>query len=196
VRGVNGRFAKVSGGVLDLHPLVRKQPGVRADSTGPAHHPQQDLNTPSAVTKLDVQEVAQLAIKNNNGGQARFADQIRVGGILAGVEMKLEGPGVTGQPLGDAAFPGTVRPHRRHPVGGPPGLLSLPQLLICLPQRPPIRLHDLRHGWATLALQAGVHPKVVQERLGHANIGITLDTYSHVVPGLHEDAAEQVAALF
>jgi integrase len=41
-----------------------------------------------------------------------------------------------------------------------------------------------------------VHPKVVQERLGHANIGITLDTYSHVVAGLHEDAAEQVAALF
>jgi integrase len=61
---------------------------------------------------------------------------------------------------------------------------------------PRIRLHDLRHGWATLALQAGVHPKVVQERLGHANIAITLDTYSHVVAGLHEDAAEQVAALF
>jgi integrase len=61
---------------------------------------------------------------------------------------------------------------------------------------PAIRLHDLRHGWATLALQAGVHPKVVQERLGHANIGITLNTYSHVVAGMHEDAAEQVAALF
>ncbi len=61
---------------------------------------------------------------------------------------------------------------------------------------PAIRLHDLRHGWATLALQAGIHPKVVQERLGHANTGITLDTYSHVVAGLHEDAAEQVAALF
>jgi hypothetical protein len=41
-----------------------------------------------------------------------------------------------------------------------------------------------------------VHPKVVQERLGHANIGITLDTYSHVVAGLHDDAAERVAALF
>jgi integrase len=61
---------------------------------------------------------------------------------------------------------------------------------------PRIRLHDLRHGWATLALQAGIHPKVVQERLGHANIGITLNTYSHVVAGMHEDAAEQVAALF
>jgi integrase len=61
---------------------------------------------------------------------------------------------------------------------------------------PRIRLHDLRHGWATLALQAGIHPKVVQERLGHANIAITLDTYSHVVAGLHENAAEDVAALF
>ncbi|MBA2553751.1 MAG: site-specific integrase [Geodermatophilaceae bacterium] len=49
---------------------------------------------------------------------------------------------------------------------------------------PKIRLHDLRHGWATLALAAGVHPKVVQERLGHASISITLDTYSHVSPAL------------
>ena len=54
----------------------------------------------------------------------------------------------------------------------------------------------MRHGWATLALEKGIHPKVVQERLGHANISITLDMYSHVVAGLHEDAAEQVAALF
>jgi integrase len=61
---------------------------------------------------------------------------------------------------------------------------------------PRIRLHDLRHGWATLALQAGIHPKVVQERLGHANIAITLDTYSHVTAGLHEEAAEDVAAMF
>jgi integrase len=60
---------------------------------------------------------------------------------------------------------------------------------------PKIRLHDLRHGWATMALAAGVHPKVVQERLGHANISITLDTYSHVTAGLHDDAAERVAGL-
>lgn len=61
---------------------------------------------------------------------------------------------------------------------------------------PAIRLHDLRHGWATMALQSGVHPKVVQERLVHANISITLDIYSHVSDGLHDDAAERVAALF
>ena len=60
---------------------------------------------------------------------------------------------------------------------------------------PRIRMHDLRHTWATLALQAGVHPKVVQERLGHANIRITLDTYSHVLPDLQEGAAELVASV-
>ena len=60
---------------------------------------------------------------------------------------------------------------------------------------PKIRLHDLRHTHATLALQAGVHPKVVQERLGHATISITLDVYSHVIPAMHEDAALRVAAL-
>ena len=60
---------------------------------------------------------------------------------------------------------------------------------------PVIRLHDLRHTHATLALQAGVHAKVVQERLGHASIGTTLDTYSHVVPAMQENAATTVAAL-
>jgi integrase len=60
---------------------------------------------------------------------------------------------------------------------------------------PPIRLHDLRHTHATLALQAGIHPKVVSERLGHANISITLDTYSHAIPAMQEDAAAKVAAL-
>jgi integrase len=54
---------------------------------------------------------------------------------------------------------------------------------------PRIRLHDLRHSHATALLTAGVHPKVVQERLGHATISITLDTYSHVIPALGRDAA-------
>ena len=60
---------------------------------------------------------------------------------------------------------------------------------------PPIRLHDLRHTWATLALSTGEHPKVVQERLGHAAIAITLDVYSHVTDGLHGDAASRVAGV-
>jgi integrase len=60
---------------------------------------------------------------------------------------------------------------------------------------PVIRFHDLRHTWATLALQAGVHPKVVQEVLGHSNIAITLGTYSHAIPSMQEQAADTVAAL-
>jgi integrase len=60
---------------------------------------------------------------------------------------------------------------------------------------PRIRLHDLRHTYASLALGAGVHPKVVSERLGHASISITLDTYSHAIPALQEEAAERIAAV-
>ncbi len=59
-----------------------------------------------------------------------------------------------------------------------------------------IRIHDLRHTHATLMLKAGIHPKVVSERLGHANIGITLDIYSHVLPGLQEEAAEKFDRIF
>ena len=55
---------------------------------------------------------------------------------------------------------------------------------------PRLRLHDLRHTAATLMLRAGVHPKVVSERLGHATVGLTLDTYSHVLPDLQRDAAQ------
>ena len=53
-----------------------------------------------------------------------------------------------------------------------------------------IRLHDARHTHASLMLKQGVHPKVVQERLGHATISTTLDLYSHVSPGLQQAAAE------
>jgi integrase len=54
----------------------------------------------------------------------------------------------------------------------------------------PIRLHDARHTHATLMLKQGIHPKIVQERLGHATIEMTLDVYSHVTPGLQEAAAQ------
>lgn len=55
-----------------------------------------------------------------------------------------------------------------------------------------IRFHDLRHTNATLLLEQGVHPKVVQERLGHSDIGVTLDTYSHVTPTMGRDAAKRL----
>jgi integrase len=60
---------------------------------------------------------------------------------------------------------------------------------------PRIRFHDLRHTSASLLLAAGVHPKVVQERLGHSQIAITMDTYSHVMPTLGAEAAGKMDAV-
>jgi integrase len=59
---------------------------------------------------------------------------------------------------------------------------------------PEIRFHDLRHSHATHLLAANVHPKIAQERLGHSNVSITLNTYSHVVPGMQRDAVAKVDA--
>ena len=57
---------------------------------------------------------------------------------------------------------------------------------------PRVRLHDLRHSHATHLLASGVHPKVAQERLGHSSVAITIDLYSHVLPGLQAEAADRV----
>ncbi len=60
---------------------------------------------------------------------------------------------------------------------------------------PRIRLHDLRHTWASLALAAGVPAKVVSERLGHASVAFTMSVYQHVMPGMQREAAEKMAGL-
>src|SRR5262249_49284771 len=60
---------------------------------------------------------------------------------------------------------------------------------------PVIRFHDLRHTAASLMLLKGIHPKVVSELVGHANIGITLDLYSHVLPDLQRAAAEAMESI-
>lgn len=59
-----------------------------------------------------------------------------------------------------------------------------------------VRVHDLRHTHATWLLEAGVHPRVVQERLGHSSVTLTLDLYSHVMPTLQRDAADRMERLF
>lgn len=61
---------------------------------------------------------------------------------------------------------------------------------------PRVRFHDLRHAHATHLLASGVHPKVASERLGHSKVGITLDLYSHVLPGMQEDAAARIDEAF
>jgi integrase len=62
-----------------------------------------------------------------------------------------------------------------------------------LPQT--IRLYDLRHSCATLLLAANEHPKVVSERLGHASVTLTLDTYSHVLPSMQQAATEKLESM-
>ena len=60
---------------------------------------------------------------------------------------------------------------------------------------PRIRLHDLRHTHATIALRAGIPTKVISERLGHENPAFTLEQYAHVIPGMQAEAASAIAAL-
>ncbi|HET59319.1 MAG TPA: site-specific integrase [Chloroflexi bacterium] len=60
---------------------------------------------------------------------------------------------------------------------------------------PDIRVHDLRHTCATLMLQEGTHPKIVQSRLGHSQISLTMDTYSHVMPDMQNEIATKLDQL-
>ena len=79
-----------------------------------------------------------------------------------------------------------------HPDGAPWDLDSVTHAFSRIAERirlTGLRFHDIRHTHASLMLKQGVHPKIVSERLGHASILITLDTYSHVLPGLQEAAA-------
>jgi len=66
------------------------------------------------------------------------------------------------------------------------------QQMVARTTLPRARFHDLRHAHATHMLSSGVHPKVASERLGHSKVGITLDLYSHVLPGMQADAAARV----
>ena len=61
---------------------------------------------------------------------------------------------------------------------------------------PKMRFHDLRHTAATLLMSQGVPIKIVSEMLGHADVGITLRTYSHVLPGMQQQAADAMDKLF
>ncbi len=82
-----------------------------------------------------------------------------------------------------------------HPDGSPLDPGTVGHNFSRIPEKagiPLIRFHDLRHTHATLLLDTSVHPKIVQERLGHSSIAVTIDTYSHVVPGLQEMAARRI----
>ncbi len=78
----------------------------------------------------------------------------------------------------------------------PTNVLRMFHKLIAKAGLPHMRFHDLRHSAATILLSMGVHPKVVQELLGHSQIGMTMDTYSHVLPTMQKDAMERLDGVF
>jgi integrase len=82
------------------------------------------------------------------------------------------------------------------PDGSPLSLRALSKAFASLVagMKLPIRLHHLRHSHLSHLLAAGVHPKVASERAGHASVSIALDVYSHLIPGMQEDAARRIDA--
>ncbi|CCF83315.1 tyrosine-type recombinase/integrase [Nitrolancea hollandica] len=83
-------------------------------------------------------------------------------------------------PLGNSLATAASPPNGRQPITGPFD----------------VRFHDLRHTAATLLLTQGTHPKVVSEMLEHGSIALSLNTYSHLVPALHEQATATMESLF
>lgn len=160
------------------------------------------LWTLAVGTGLRRGELVGLRWEDVDLGRATLAVRRSIGWGLAG-EGLIETPPKTAAGRRPVALPPScvaalaALPHRDGWVfpaaaGGPldPNLVGVRwKRLVAALGLPPIRLHDLRHTHATLLLAAGVHPRVVQERLGHADVGTTLRVYSHVGEGLQAAAA-------
>ncbi|GAI31392.1 unnamed protein product, partial [marine sediment metagenome] len=84
-----------------------------------------------------------------------------------------------------------------HPDGTPLDPSSITHVFVKMVRKAglKLRLHDLRHSYASIMLAAGINVKAISESLGHANIGITLDIYSHLLPGVGKAAAERFEKL-
>ncbi len=78
----------------------------------------------------------------------------------------------------------------------PERMVSIFYKLLADASLPDMRFHDLRHSAATILLVAGVHPKVVQERMGHSTIAMTMDICSHVLPSMQQDVADKIDDMF
>lgn len=102
----------------------------------------------------------------------------------------MEHPGGARPTRTTASCSGWRTASRSTPTPSRAGCAASPAISGC-----PDQVHGLRHTYATLLLKAGVHPKVVQERLGHGSISITMDTYSHAIPSMQNEAADLGAAL-
>ena len=145
-----------------------------------------------AVTESAEQTTAGVRYKKPKSGKgrtvalsARVVNELRSHRIRQAQELLL-----LGVPLTDDAF--VVAKADGSPLQ-PRTITQKWHLLLAKNKTlPHIRFHDLRHAHATHMLASGVHPKIASERLGHSKVGITMDLYSHVMPGMQEDAAARV----
>src|SRR5262249_770328 len=164
--------------------------GMRQGELFALRWPDLDLASGSLCVRFSLEEInGRLSLKAPKSGQTRRVElpPLAVAALWAHrarmlAEGHLESPGVCdthGRGLRKSNF-----------------LRNVFQPLLKMTGLPRRRFHDLRHTSATLLLRLGVHPKVVQERLGHSKIAVTLDTYSHVVPTLQKEAATKLEGLF
>lgn len=130
--------------------------------------------TRSGRRQIELSDLAVAALHAQHTQQA--AERLRLGPVWP-AESELVFTSIVGTPLDGI---NTLQAFRR--------FLNRAQL-------PRIRLHDLRHLQASLLLAAGVHPKVVAERLGHSRVNVTLNTYSHLLPTLQREAADVLDTL-
>ena len=145
-----------------------------------------------AVTESAEQTKAGVRYKKPKSGKgrtvalsARVVNELRSHRVQQAQELLL-----LGVPLTDDAF--VVAQADGSPLQPRTITHQWHQLLANTKTLPRIRFHDLRHAHATHMLSSGVHPKIASERLGHSKVGITMDLYSHVMPGMQEDAAARV----
>lgn len=124
--------------------------------------------TPSSRRRIDLPAVAVQALHEHKRKMAAE------GWAVPWVFVNQAGTPIYGNALGSRDFP----------------------RLVMKAQVPRIKFHDQRHTAATLMLMEGIHPKVVQERLGHSSISMTLDTYSHVLPSMQREAADRIDRIF
>jgi integrase len=137
------------------------------ESSAGVHLKQPKTVRSSRTIALPASTVA--ALRAHHAAQQRA----RLAGDKESNKLGLVFPGLDGEPWKPSAFASNCR------------VVFKKAGLTC-------RLHDLRHTQATMLLRQGVHPKVVQERLGHANVSITLDIYSHCTPNMQQEAAAKV----
>lgn len=135
----------------------------------------QTLKTPRSRRTIALPELAVAALKAHRARQ--MEERLKMGELWQDLDLVFCSE--IGTPLNES----NVRNRSFYPLLEKAGL-------------PRIRFHDLRHTCATLLLAQGVHPKFVQEQLGHARIGVTLDTYTHVMPGMMKEVAEKMDDVF